>query len=145
MIANEPTIRRRLRALARSLVAGLALLLTVAATAQERMTTAEIQKQREANERQMELMRVEFAKTLAAAQAQARLREYMRSTGAVAKFDTNKLVPVFPKPAPPYHNREIRTEGFGVHLQAMEKIFPGISTNYTAEQRALTNRTVNRK
>lgn len=127
-------------------LAGAAMLLiALSANSQERMTQAEIQKQREANERQMELMRVEFAKTLAAAQAQARLREYMRSTGAVAKFDTNKLVPVIPKPNPPYYNREIRTEGFGVHLQAMEKIFPGISTNYTAEQRALTNRTVNRK
>jgi len=80
----------------------------------------------------------EMRRSFDAAQARALAREALLATSAVPQFDTNRLDRLITN-TPPFYNRTNMTPGIGVQIRAMEKYFPGISTNFTPEQLALTN------
>lgn len=86
-------------------------------------------------------MKAELQKQIEAAQQRAREREAMAATSAPVQV-TDRVEPIF-KSVKPYYDTNRVSKTLGVLLMGMEDSSPGVSTNFTAEQRAIdTNRPI---
>lgn len=94
----------------------------------------------EATRQQVELMRSKMAAAVNDSQLRIAERDRLLKSGLLPR-PTEPIVrePLVPVVSRVFANTNALPDGWGDHIRAMEKLIPGYGTNFTAQQRALTN------